>query len=223
MIWNVVFANKSRKLGWIWIKLGRWGRGLKRLSLGRFQRNRAMRFGENAKKWVAEAFFCHVNHAPLLPLSLDRFPQNFPRTCVQVVSRDTWFHIPERFPWRNQISRKTLFFRVPYLCSAYGSREMFCDAYTLSIPLWTSLRCIFPGWLLLRDVPFSTYLPPKVTISAMGIPGWGHSSGIFYTLMDWNRLVFVWMIIWSYCGVSVCKQTFCYISFRSYCSGEDFV
>jgi len=24
MIWNVVFANKSRKLGWIWMKLGRW-------------------------------------------------------------------------------------------------------------------------------------------------------------------------------------------------------
>jgi len=24
-IWNVVFANKSRKLGWIWMKLGRWG------------------------------------------------------------------------------------------------------------------------------------------------------------------------------------------------------
>ena len=25
MIWNFVFANKSRKLGWIWIKLGRSG------------------------------------------------------------------------------------------------------------------------------------------------------------------------------------------------------
>ena len=24
-IWNVVFANKSRKFGWIWMKLGRWG------------------------------------------------------------------------------------------------------------------------------------------------------------------------------------------------------
>jgi len=24
-IWNVFFANKSRKLGWIWMKLGRWG------------------------------------------------------------------------------------------------------------------------------------------------------------------------------------------------------
>jgi len=49
-IWNVVFANKSRTLGWIWMKLGRWGWGLKRLSLARFQRNRAMDFRESAKK-----------------------------------------------------------------------------------------------------------------------------------------------------------------------------
>jgi len=51
--------------------------------------------------------------------------------------KDKWFHIPERFPLRGRISRKTVFlryFRVPCLCSAYGSREMFCDAYTLSIP-----------------------------------------------------------------------------------------
>jgi len=24
-IWKVVFANKSLKFGWIWMKLGRWG------------------------------------------------------------------------------------------------------------------------------------------------------------------------------------------------------
>ena len=50
-MWNVVFANKSRKLGWIWMKLGSWGWGLKRLSLiARFQRNRAMGFGDSAKQ-----------------------------------------------------------------------------------------------------------------------------------------------------------------------------
>jgi len=82
-IWKVVFANKSRKCGWIWMKLGRWGWGLKRLSLARFQRNRSMGFGESAKKWVAEALFlCDVNQAPLLPLSLDRFPPNLStNTC----------------------------------------------------------------------------------------------------------------------------------------------
>jgi len=57
MTWNVVFADKSLKLLWICMKLGRWGWGLKRLSLERFQRNRAMGFGESAKKWVAEALF----------------------------------------------------------------------------------------------------------------------------------------------------------------------
>jgi len=33
--------------------------------------------------------FCDVNDAPLLPLSLDRFPPNFPRTRVQVVARES--------------------------------------------------------------------------------------------------------------------------------------
>jgi len=83
-----------------------------------------------------------VSHAPLLPLSLDRFPPNFPRIRIHVVSGDIWFHISEKFPLRDLISRKTLFlryFRVHWLCSAYGSREMFCDAYTLS-QLWYRLN-----------------------------------------------------------------------------------
>ena len=54
---NIVFANKSWKLGWIWMKLGRRGWGLKRLSLARIQWSRAMGFGESAKKWDAEALF----------------------------------------------------------------------------------------------------------------------------------------------------------------------
>jgi len=52
--------------------------------------------------------------------------------------------------------------RVPYLCSAYGSRKTFCDAYTLPIPWWTSHRCALPRWLLLRDVPISSYPRPNV-------------------------------------------------------------
>jgi len=139
-IWNVVFANKTRKLGRIWMKLGRWGRGLKRLSLARFQRNRAMAFRDSAKKWVAEALFfvTWTTHHALLPLSLNRFPPNFPRTRVQIVACNTWFHIPEKFPLRGQICRKNLFFRVPYLWSGYGPRETVCDAYTVSIP-WAEL------------------------------------------------------------------------------------
>jgi len=53
--------------------------------------------------------FCDVNDAPLLPLSLDRFPPNYPRTRVQVVARDTWFHIPEKFPLMDRICRKPSF------------------------------------------------------------------------------------------------------------------
>jgi len=101
-IWKVVFANKSRKLGWIFMKFGRWGWGLRRLSLARFQRNRAMGFGKSAKKWVTEALF-FVNHALILPLSLDRLPPNLPRTRIQVVAGDTWFHFPEMFPLRDRI------------------------------------------------------------------------------------------------------------------------
>ena len=75
-----------------------------------------MGFGESAKKWVAEAlFFCGVNDAPLLPLSWDRFSPNFPRTRVQVVARDTWLHIPEKFPLRDRICQKNPLFRVLYL------------------------------------------------------------------------------------------------------------
>jgi len=56
-----------------------WQVGLRpeKLSLARFQRNRAMGFGESAKNSRSGVVFCHVNDAPLLPLSLDRFPPNF--------------------------------------------------------------------------------------------------------------------------------------------------
>jgi len=64
--------------------------------------------------------FCHVSHAQLLPLSLDRFPPNFPRTRVQVVARDIWFHIPGKFPLRDRICRKTLFLGYPICDQATG-------------------------------------------------------------------------------------------------------
>ena len=71
-------------------------------------------FRRQREKNVAEAlFFCDVNDTLLLPLSLDRFPPNFPWTRVQVVARDTWFHIPEKFPLRDRICRKPLFLGYP--------------------------------------------------------------------------------------------------------------
>jgi len=104
-IWKVVFTNKSRKLGWIWMKLGRWGWGLKRLSLARFQWNRTIGFGESAKNGSQNHFLwreARTTSATFLgsisaKLSMDTY-------------RDRWFHIPERFPLRGQISgEKTSF------------------------------------------------------------------------------------------------------------------
>ena len=54
-------------------------------------------------------FFCYVNVAPFLPLSLDRFPPNFPRTRIQVVACNTWLHIPEKFPLRVEFPENHLF------------------------------------------------------------------------------------------------------------------
>ena len=81
---------------------------------------------------------CAVNDAPLLPLSFDRFPPNFPSTRVQVVARDTWFHIPEKVSMKGSNFRKNRLFwgtlRYPVCAQLMGHGVMFCDAYTLSIP-----------------------------------------------------------------------------------------
>jgi len=61
---------------------------------------------EHGKMGRRSVVFCDVYDAPLLPLSLDRFPPNFPRTRVQVLARDTWFHIPEKLPIKDRISPK---------------------------------------------------------------------------------------------------------------------
>jgi len=134
-IWNVVFANKSRKLGWIWMKLGRWSWGLKRLSLARFQRNHTMGFGESAKKWVAVALFFlsrepRTTCATFLGSISAKLPTN---TCPGGASRHTVSY-SRKVSIKGSNLPKNPLFRVPCLCSAYGSREMFCDAYTLSIP-----------------------------------------------------------------------------------------
>jgi len=71
-------------------------------------------FRESVKKWVAEAlfFFCHVNHALLLPLSLDRFPPNLSR----------WWLATHGFIFQ-RVSRKTLFFGYPICDQPAGHRK----------------------------------------------------------------------------------------------------
>ena len=99
------------------MKLGRWGWDLKRLSLARFQRNRAMGLGEREKNGSQRRCFFvtwnthHFCHFPRID-----FRQTFHEHVSRwrLASRDTWFHIPaiqlstsESFPlpqyqqWRN--------------------------------------------------------------------------------------------------------------------------
>jgi len=95
-------------------------------------------FRREREKMGRRGVFCDIKDAPLLPLSLDRFPQNFLRTRVRVVAHDTWFHIPEKFPLRDRICRKTVFL---------GSR--ICDLATVTVNVLWCLDCFHP----LVDIP----------------------------------------------------------------------
>jgi len=179
-IWNVIFANKSRKLGWTWMKLGRWGRGLKRLSLAQFPAKSHHGFRRESEKMGRRGVvFCHVYDAPLLPLSSDQFPPNFPRTLVQVVARDIWFHIPEKFPLTDRISRKTLFLEYPICDQPTGNGKHSATPTLFPSPSGHPTDVPFLGNFCWGVYPFPSIHLRKwsfATVSAMGIPGWGHSS-----------------------------------------------
>jgi len=111
MVCNVVFANNSWKLGWIWMKLGRWVWGRKRLSLARFQRNCYMSFGESAKNGSQRRCFLwrerRTTSATFLGSISAKLSTN---TCPGGGSRHMVSYIPERLSLRGRISRKTVFF-----------------------------------------------------------------------------------------------------------------
>jgi len=94
-----------------------------------------------------------LDDARLLPLSLDRFPPNFPRTRVQVVARDIWFHIPEKFPLRGRISRKKRLFRVLYgtlfLLSLRVTRNVLRRLHSFR-PL-VDIPQIYPSWVTFAE------------------------------------------------------------------------
>ena len=134
-IWNVVFANKSRKLGWIWMKLGRWGWGLKRLSLARFQQNHAMGFGESTKKWVAEALFFvrstthHICHFPCI---------DFRQTSHEHVSR--WWFATHGFIFQKSFHWGVEFAEKPYFSLGYP----VC-AQPTGHGKWSAAPALFPS------------------------------------------------------------------------------
>ena len=86
---------------------------------------------------------------PLLYVSVTRLFLALSKPCTRRFYYSAFHgYLPETFPLRDRISRKIVFseyFRVPCLCPAYVSRETFSDAYTLSVPWWTSHRFILPS------------------------------------------------------------------------------
>ena len=58
-------------------------------------------FRREREKWVADPlFFCDLNDTPLLPLSSDQFPPNFPRTRAQWWLATYGFTFQKNFhPW----------------------------------------------------------------------------------------------------------------------------
>ena len=149
--------------------------------------------------------FCHVYDAPLLPLSLDRFLPNFPRTRVQVASRDTWFHIPVKFP-RDRICRKTLFLGYPICDQPTGHGKRSAEPTLFPSPWWASYRCALPRWLLLRDVPFSSYLRPNVFVCH------GISNGETWMPMFFSNILARGRVI----GSPICTGTLFQCTFSSY-------
>ena len=94
--------------------------------------------------------FCDVNGEPhnTSATFLGSISAKLYTKRVHVLARDTWFHIPEMFPLRGRISRKTAFLwfkKLPCLCSGYGSRETSATP-TLSLSRrGASHRCAFPS------------------------------------------------------------------------------
>jgi len=122
-------------------------------------------FQRDHEKWITEAFLWQkqcTTSATFLGSISTKLSTN---TCPGGGLRHMVSHSRSVSIKGSNFPKKTSFlgyFTVTCLWPGYGSRETFCDAYTVSIPWWTSHRCALPRWLLLRDVPFSSYPRPNV-------------------------------------------------------------
>jgi len=143
------------------MKFSRWGWGLKRLSLARFQQNRARGFGESAKKWVAwgVVFLSRVRRttsATFLRLISAKLSTN---TCPGGVSRHMVSH-SRKVSIKGSNLPKNPLLGYP-ICDQPTGHGKHSATPTL-FPSPRSHRCALPGWLLLRYVPFSSYQRPNV-------------------------------------------------------------
>jgi len=98
-------------------------------------------FGGSAKKWVAEALFLsrepRTTSATFLGSISAKLPTNtYPGSSWWLASRDTWFHIPEKFPLRGRISRKKHLFRgtLWYPVCAQPTGNGKCSATPILFP-----------------------------------------------------------------------------------------
>jgi len=111
------------------------------------------------------------------PLSLDRFSPNFSQTRVlQVVARDIWFHIPEKFPLRDRICRKTLFLGYPICDQPTGRGKRSATPTLFPSPSGHPTDVPFLGdfcWGMHRFPAIHLRMCPY---QQMAITGWGHSS-----------------------------------------------
>ena len=139
------------------MKLGRWGWGLKRLSFARFQRNRAMGFGDSAKNGSQRRCFFvtwtthHFCHFPWI---------DFRQTSHEHVF--TWWlatygFIFQKFSLRDRICRIT-----PFL--GYGT--LFVLSLRVTGNVLRRLHSFRPlRWRLLRDTVFHLSTSESVLIS----------------------------------------------------------
>jgi len=62
---------------------------------------------------------------------------------------DTWFHIPEKFPLKDQISRKTVFLGYPVCAQPTGHRKCFAMLHSFH-PL-VDIPQIYPSWVTFAE------------------------------------------------------------------------
>jgi len=102
-------------------------------------------------------------------------------TCP-VVSRDTWFHIPEKFPLKDRICRKPLFLGYPICDQPTGHGKRSATPTLFPSPSGHPTDVPFLGdfcWGMYRFPAIHLRMLSFATVSAMGILGWGHSRAIW--------------------------------------------
>ena len=97
----------------------------------------ALWVSERARKNGSQMLFCHVNDAPLLPLSLDRLAPNFPRTRVHCPGGGLWHmvsHSRKISIKGSNFPKKNLWFVISLRVTGNVLRRLDCFYPLLDIP-----------------------------------------------------------------------------------------